>query len=295
MKGADVAMGPAFASELLERLMAEPQLVAACRQRPFEQLGALIDPRTQQDYHLPAALRAAFRTIPESDRDAYGRAFLVWAIARFQERDLAAGFPPAFRAEFDVYLGRIITDIAAGSYTWGTESDIYAKDLAQAFTVLVPGGAQLIFERAGFGLREVLRGGAGMAWHLAVRCGGRAPFMEIHTHDPMAAARFNPAGWDQTYALCAQLAARNPALRGLMGISWFYDPALAELSPRLAYLREVPVAGGARLLAMGSDQGSIDLATATSPSRRAAYAEGRYLPQRYAMIWPRRDLMKAYL
>ncbi|MFM9936016.1 MAG: hypothetical protein ACKVOL_07430 [Novosphingobium sp.] len=288
-------MGPAFASELLERLTAEPQLDAACRLSPFERLGALIDPRTQQHYHLPEALRAAFRAVPETSRDAYGRAFLVWAIARFQERDLAGGFPKAFRAEFDVYLGRILADIEAGRYGWGVETDVYAKDLAQAFTVLVPGGAQLIFERAGLGLREVLRGGAGMAWHLAVRCGGRAPFMEIHTHDPMAASRFNPAGWDQTYALCAQLAARNPALRGLMGISWFYDPALADLSPRLAYLREVPMAGGARLLPMGSDQGSIDLATATSPSRRAAYAEGRYLPQRYAMIWPRRALMKACL
>lgn len=290
-----MSTGPAFAQELLDKLIAEPQLAAACREWPFAPLGARYAEQGRQDYHMPAAVRAAFDAVPQPVRDDYGRAFLVWAIARFHEHDLAASFPSDFRGEFDLYLGRVLNDIAAGAYAWGVETDVYAKDLAQAFTVLAPGGAQLIFERAGLGWREILRGGAGMAWFLARHCGGRAPFLEIHTHDPMAAARFNPAGWDQTYALCAQLAARDPGIRGLIGISWFYDPALAELSPRLAYLREVPVAGGARLLPMGSDQGSIDLATATSPTRRAAYAEGRYLPTRYAMIWPRRALIKAWL
>jgi len=38
----------------------------------------------------------------------------------------------------------------------------------------------------------------------------------------------------------------------MFGSSWFYDPLLADISPHLNYLRDVPMAGGAELFFVGT-------------------------------------------
>lgn len=80
-----------------------------------------------------------------------------------------------------------------------------------------------------------------------------------------------------------------PSVRGMWGGSWFYDPALEEVSPRLSYLRKVPAENGAYVF-----YSNIDIdggALATSESRKKAYESGNYLPKSYSLMWPRRAML----
>ena len=83
--------------------------------------------------------------------------------------------------------------------------------------------------------------------------------------------------------------ALNPEIRGMWGGSWFYDPALERISPRLEYLRSVPQDNGAYVF-----YSNIDInggALSKSDTRKQAYEDGKYLPKSYSVIWPRRHLL----
>ncbi|QYU70256.1 hypothetical protein J4558_09120 [Leptolyngbya sp. 15MV] len=77
----------------------------------------------------------------------------------------------------------------------------------------------------------------------------------------------------------------------MIATSWFYDPVVSEISPRLAYLRRVPMENGAVAVSHGTTQFDIDSATATSPTRRAMYEDGTYLPQCWSILWPRAAML----
>jgi hypothetical protein len=73
----------------------------------------------------------------------------------------------------------------------------------------------------------------------------------------------------------------------MYGGSWFYDPKVKEISPRLRYLQDVPVAGGARLFRTGPSEGCTNDALSTSPTRKNLFNEGLYQPCGYALVWDR--------
>jgi len=78
----------------------------------------------------------------------------------------------------------------------------------------------------------------------------------------------------------------------MVGTSWFYDPQLLAISPRLAYLQTTPLAHGAFLVRHGSGAIHTELATATSPTRRALAEKGSYIPVCYSLVWPRAELVR---
>lgn len=80
-------------------------------------------------------------------------------------------------------------------------------------------------------------------------------------------------------------------MAGLWGASWFYDPQLAQISPRLSYLRARPSERGAIFIRLGSGSLHTQRAMQTSPTRRTLIASGVYRPVCYAMFWPRQDLL----
>ncbi len=85
-----------------------------------------------------------------------------------------------------------------------------------------------------------------------------------------------------------------PHIKGVFGSAWFYDPAILELSPRVAFAQTLQAGHGAWQVKMGSNADAIANSTATSPSRRAAYEAGTYLPTDWLMVWSRANLIKAY-
>jgi hypothetical protein len=89
--------------------------------------------------------------------------------------------------------------------------------------------------------------------------------------------------------MVAEMLERHEEIKGMFGASWFYDPQLENISPRLMYLQKIPLAGGAQMFYMGADR--TGNALAKSKTRLKLYEEGRYRPQEYMLVWPRKELM----
>ena len=77
----------------------------------------------------------------------------------------------------------------------------------------------------------------------------------------------------------------------MAGTSWFYDPQLETVSPRLSYLRARPIERGAFIVRSGTLPFDIQSATAKSENRRRLYEAGKYIPVAYTLLWPREKLL----
>ena len=122
---------------------------------------------------------------------------------------------------------------------------------------------------------------------------GHKPLYQMHTEnsDPDLMADFNEEGWTRFYIRVSELLELNAPVKGIFGESWFFDPALENISPRLNYLRKLPCENGGQLFRVCSNIHSIRNATLKSPTRSALYQEGRYMPTDYLLIWPRNRLI----
>ncbi len=77
----------------------------------------------------------------------------------------------------------------------------------------------------------------------------------------------------------------------MIGSSWFYDPPLTEISPRLAHLRLNPLKGGAFLVHQGPGEIHTERAATASASRKALIDSGEYVARSWLMVWPRKQLI----
>ncbi|KAK0349259.1 hypothetical protein LTR94_033879, partial [Friedmanniomyces endolithicus] len=93
------------------------------------------------------------------------------------------------------------------------------------------------------------------------------------------------------WATAAELCRLRPELAGMIGSSWFYDPPLTEISPRLAHLRLNPLKGGAFLVHQGPGEIHTARAAAASASRKALIDAGDYTARSWLMVWPRKQLI----
>ena len=93
----------------------------------------------------------------------------------------------------------------------------------------------------------------------------------------------------QGYQNIAELLELRKELTGVYRASWFLDPALKKISPRLAFLWEVPCSHGAKLYYLGLND--TNKAFFRAQKRKEAYERGEYNPRSYAYIWRRDDLM----
>src|SRR5262249_33567541 len=103
---------------------------------------------------------------------------------------------------------------------------------------------------------------------------------------------FDEAGGETTYRNVASLLRRHPEVVGVVGYSWFYDPELELLGPRLTSLRGRPLEGGAVFLRGHTTEFDVRNATAKSQTRRRLYEAGRYTPVGYRMVWLRGDILR---
>lgn len=167
-------------------------------------------------------------------------------------------------------------------------ADLFLKDYRFATGMTVPCGAQVVdlAERPGF--KSILAAGLRRPRHALSMATG--DWFRPHTESRYL-DEFNEAGWNRCYAEIVDLLALRPQVVGMVATSWFYDPALTEISPRLAYLREVPSSNGAIGVAHGTTAFDIHSATATSPTRRGLYEEGKYRPTCWSILWLRQDMI----
>jgi hypothetical protein len=104
-----------------------------------------------------------------------------------------------------------------------------------------------------------------------------------------------PEQMELAYRNIASLLRTNEQVWGVHRASWFLDPTVGEISPEMAFLREVPVTNGAELYNGGScSADDTQKATMFSPVRSRLYQEGKYCPASYFYFWPRASLIEAF-
>jgi hypothetical protein len=178
---------------------------------------------------------------------------------------------------------------------FSVSNDAFLKDLALLLLKLLPCGAEYVQVQAGIprsllwraDIRQALRG----AGFFALRTRGFRPFLALHM-DVRFREEFNPDGWHRTYLRIADLLRSRPALKGVFGTAWFYDPAMVRVSPHLVYLRAEREAAGAMTFRYGPTESALRNALARSETRRKLHARGQYEPMSHYIVWPRADLIR---
>lgn len=216
-------------------------------------------------------------------------------VDRYEARLRQQALPASVEAECRRAVARITGDVYSAPDThFAIDRDVFVKDLAIAAQRLFPAGAQ-VFHRSGVprsALVEAARPAAALrGLRFFWRAGGFKPWFAIHTHTPDL-DQFHEEGWRACYRRIAEVLRRHQDVLGVFGGSWFFDPQVAGVSPRLAYLRAIPVQGGALSLRLGRDAASVEQSTAKSATRRRLVAEGRYRPTPYLLAWHRDDLIR---
>jgi hypothetical protein len=175
-------------------------------------------------------------------------------------------------------------------------NDKFSKDLAACMLRLMPMGAQKIILN-GIPRSDVVKSGGlnavkSIAYILS-EVGGFKPLYEMHTdeYDMALLREFSPEGWDRCYLRIASMLESNPDVKGVFGISWFFDPQLEKISPRLNFLRERPLNNGGQIFFISHDKKGVGGALVRSTTRQKLFSKGQYIPANYLMIWPRKYLI----
>lgn len=237
---------------------------------------------------LDSAIQSAGFSADVVTRKAIVAAFALELPDRIRSMHLPEPVLSLYPRAFDMLL-RSLQD-EAEHYTF----DFYGKDVRLVLGLSVPAGAQFVDLYARLGPKVILRqltrpGGlrAGLSYSLA---GGYRPWLQIHT-DTRDVSDFNEEGWNACYLKVAALLKRDPSLVGLIGNSWFYDPALLQISPRLGYLQK-PFDHGAFRIWTGATELDKKRAGSKSSTRKAMIEAGTYVPTSYILAWPRHALLK---
>ena len=253
---------------------------------------AAVGPK-QHYKHMPQAVHALVARARQRLGETGTGAALHLAIVQALHDTLASGrlaaLPPRVQAHQLRQFQRIVQTCRPDAEWLTLDNDLCHKDFGLATLRLYAGAAQLIDPRCGIA-RSILMadglGGMAQATAAIARLGGFSPYFQIHTHTAYL-DEFNEEGWNECYRTCADLYALHPQCLGMYGGSWFYDPALAEISPRLTYLAQVPLQAGAERLLLARQGEFVDDAIATSPTRRKLHEEGKYKPCSYLLAWGR--------
>lgn len=286
-----VAQAREHAHEALTSLGALPEGVSVARFiADYGKVGDMVHYVT-----VPDAAAEAVRQVEAAHGADGAKTFLRAALAQGAADLLESGrldaLPPRIVHYHVKHMGRIAGATAANADWMNIDGDLFHKDFGLITLRLFAAAAQLLDIRCGIprsilftegALASVKKGQAIMSM------GGFKPYVQIHTH-LSDLDDFNEEGWNECYRCCAELYEKMPQLLGMFGASWFYDPVLDDISPRLAYLRKIPQDGGAHVLYVSTGGDHIDNATSTSPSRRKLYEEGKYMPKSYMLAWGKRE------
>lgn len=251
-------------------------------------------PRSARYRDIPAEARAIHDDVLRQAGEPAAQALLLAALFKAVCNSLAGVrlpmLPPRVLNHQLRQFARIVAHEDAFARECQLASDVYMKELGLARLRLYAGASNLIDPQAGVARSVLWKGGALQFLARALlfaRIGGFRPFFEIHAHK-LYMEEFNAEGRRECYRCCADLYVLHPDMLGMYAGSWFYDPALALVSPHLAYLRADAVAGGSACLFVAHDEQAVCYSTAKSATRRAAVAAGNYRPATYALVWPRR-------
>jgi hypothetical protein len=225
----------------------------------------------------------------------YHKLVLVHLITGFENRIKGLQVSSSILTLLAVSYQRILTQLEKAEnnfYLHGNE--LFRKDLALCRLRLLPCGSELIDIYSGVPRRILFQGDLQQfvccARFFLIRDSGFRPWYESHW-DRRLIRSFTPQDYDQCYLRVAELLELNPEIKGMMGSSWWFDPALESISPNLGFLRKVPLDHGAQLFRVGTSAASTQAAIHLSAERRRLYDSGKYLPTIYMLAWDRNNLL----
>jgi hypothetical protein len=213
---------------------------------------------------------------------------------KIERKDLTEDIKKLYNSNFGKIMKEIESKSHIGSYNY--TCDKFRKNLAVCSLRMIPVGAQKIhlsgISRAFFirkGFSQFVKG----ITYALFELGGFWPLYEMHTdsYDAELMGDFNEEGWIKFYRRVSDLLKIQTDVRGIFGCSWFFDPELEKISPRLLYLRKLSIDNGGKLFCLGSDSQSIKDAILKSPTRKRLYAENKYMPTNYLLVWSRKKLI----
>ncbi len=256
-------------------------------------------PQPSSYSHVPIQARRLLSDIEATGGhdavDAFLRLVLLTLAGQFEQRAAALSLPTVIHDRATDFLAKLLLRLQRPvSRRYGLDSDTFLKDLGVLRLKLWPGGAELVDMTSGIPRGMLLQAGIGQGvktlGQITFFCGGLKPFFESH-FDKRFSQGFSPAGYTAFYLTIADLLRQHPTARGLFSGSWWHDPALVDISPNLAFLNDIAVAGGARLFPMGTSDEIVAQATRLSKERAERVQEGSYRPTGYMLVWARDDLL----
>lgn len=234
-----------------------------------------------------------YQNIPETQLSDFNKALLNYLIDSFDSDSVSIKIPPSMTDLYDnefIRIKHLISNNNEFNFSW--DNDLFVKDLAICSGRLLPIGPGLL-EVSGVPRKMLFTAGWQQFLSLAycwLKLDAIRPLFEIHTHLANV-SNFTQQGWSDAYLVVADLLESNPSIQGFMRSSWFIDPKITEISPRLSYLRQVPQSYGASIFYYG-DEGRNSGSFSRSKSRLALYDKGLYIPKTYYLVWPRQFLFE---
>ncbi len=240
--------------------------------------------------------RSCSRTVFES----YHKCLMLSLIEKALEKLEHVSLPGEIKTYYHMNFERIIDDIESGFHETGFylyPRDKFLKDLGICSLRLIPAGVQKI-NLAPLPPEFLFRNGASQfisgLLYVLFELKGFKPLYNMHTdsHDTHLMSEFNPDGWRNFLVRAADLIKLNPSVKGVFGKTWFVDPQLEKISPRLCYVRHIFNRNGGRFFYLGPCTSGIEDAVYKSPTRKKLYEHGKYIPKDYLGVWSGRSLIK---
>lgn len=290
------------AEEALAELISKtPRLAEALQIVPLKRaLDDLSSYDSTLGYHqmkprLKRLTRALETRFGENLAVKYGLAVLAELIRGHDQRWHVNPLDCELKPEFVDSFHRILSAVSRGGVlALKPDTDAYAKELAICLHRLIPAGGQMIDPGSGIPRRAFLGAPFGQAIAAAycvfLKSKGRSPFAEFHTNIFMR-QWFTPDGWEYSFQLMQSVFRTYPKLKGLMGASWFFDPKLQEISPELNFVRSIALRWGAVIVRLGPDGDPHSGALTMSKQRQELFERGSYVPEIYAMIVSKHDVL----
>jgi hypothetical protein len=137
--------------------------------------------------------------------------------------------------------------------------------------------------------REISR--ARLAGYVLTQLGGFGPIWSSHLPVLGPHRHLTEIDFVESHLGIAAAIRRAPDVLGIASGSWYYDPALERVSPRLAFASRIVRENGGVVFEVRRDQATAQSALAASATRRRAAVEGRYRPRQFARLWGRRPFL----
>jgi len=226
----------------------------------------------------------------------YHRMSLAHLIKESEPFFKKSNFPESIVPLYEKWFQRILHDLnTQPDEYYHRERDLFLKDLAVCAFRMIPVGGAWCMEIGSASKRALISNGilsypGNIAFHI-IKQKGLKPYYVIHTFDRYI-MRFTPEEMEKAYLRIAEMLKQNPKIKGIYRSSWFLDPEIDRISPKLSFLRQIPAENGARFFKTYTRDLDIQHATSNSPERKQLYDEGKYTPTCWGYVWPRDTIIK---